>query len=662
MERKREVICGSAALLISAVFFVCFLRVQSLAEIISSYGNINILVYGMTLVLFCLAFAAGMLLFSQNKKWNMAILENKKVKWTAWITLLAANVIFFVVMLYKETDQYAGVAYKYGWHTQPFLFGVVAFTLETAIFLWVYSNWKADGKAADCFVWCVYGILTILVWYSMDTPNIFGRGQSGDWFHAHAYYNSIYNVHWGMPYTDELTSVYGHYALLWKIPMKLIGGDFRKFVFLIAALGAFTHLCAFLVLHHVVKSRLLRILGAVAITFPILGMRGGYYWQVWPHRMVFPMILLLYAVLVLKKNKLSWKTSVGGYIICILAVIWNTETGMILAVAWAGMHLSIILSRQDFTWKKLSAGMMLHGAGVVGSFLGAFGTVNLYNILKHSPANTIKEFLIPLISDSYMTDILRLDLPMYPSAYMPELILFLMGVALGISQWKKVQSTSCRVSWDIHLIFFMSVSALGRMVYYINRPSYHNLDCCHFSAVILMACFGQKGLYFLKNREWKRIEKISFDKIIMNGIASLCVIVLLMLSTCNVLQFSQNSQIKENFHNKEEMDHLAREIADHVPANTFGFGLNVAELYSWLHWNTQYFSIDFSDLSVVKQGGVRLADTLKEQNIEYLLTTKSTLPIWERNNPEEYQWFCENYTVEKSFSISLEEYQFYIRK
>ena len=110
------------------------------------------------------------------------------------------------------------------------------------------------------------------------------------------------------------------------------------------------------------------------------------------------------------------------------------------------------------------------------------------------------------------------------------------------------------------------------------------------------------------------------------------------------------------------MDHLAREIADHVPANTFGFGLNVAELYSWLHWNTQYFSIDFSDLSVVKQGGVRLADTLKEQNIEYLLTTKSTLPIWERNNPEEYQWFCENYTVEKSFSISLEEYQFYIRK
>ncbi|MDY2594847.1 MAG: hypothetical protein SOW34_08120, partial [Oliverpabstia sp.] len=199
MERKREIVCGSAALLIAAVFFVCCFRIQRLAEMISSYGNINILVYGMTLILFCLAFAAGMLLFSQKGKWNLSIFENKKFKWTAWITFLTGNVLFFMVMLYKETDQYAGVAYKYGWNTQPFIFAMAVFALETAVFLWIYANWNTEGKAADWLVWCVYGILTALVWYSMDTPNIFGRGQSGDWFHAHAYYNSIYNVHWGMP-------------------------------------------------------------------------------------------------------------------------------------------------------------------------------------------------------------------------------------------------------------------------------------------------------------------------------------------------------------------------------------------------------------------------------------------------------------------------------
>lgn len=53
---------------------------------------------------------------------------------------------------------------------------------------------------------------------------------------------------------------------------------------------------------------------------------------------------------------------------------------------------------------------------VTASFFGAYGLVNLYNLSKHSPANTLGEFLIPLLSDSYMVDILHLDLPMYPSA------------------------------------------------------------------------------------------------------------------------------------------------------------------------------------------------------------------------------------------------------
>lgn len=61
--------------------------------------------------------------------------------------------------------------------------------------------------------------------------------------------------------------------------------------------------------------------------------------------------------------------------------------------------------------------------------------MNLYNLSKHSPANTLGEFLIPLLSDSYMVDILHLDLPMYPSAYMGVIVLFLIGTVMGISTW-----------------------------------------------------------------------------------------------------------------------------------------------------------------------------------------------------------------------------------
>lgn len=661
MRKNREIICGNIALLISAIFFVCCLKIPKLFEMISAHGNINILVYGMTLVLFCVVFAGTMFLMCRTKKWNTAVLEREGVKKGTMIFLLVGHGAFLISMIYKETDQLAGVAYKYSWHTQPLGIAAAIFAVECAVFLWFYTGWTADGKKADWIVWAVYAILTVLILYSMDTPNVFGRGQWGDWYHGHAYFNSIYNVHWGMPYTDEITSIYGHYALFWKIPMKLIGGDFRKFIFLMAIVGAATHLCAFFALHLAVKSRLLRILGAAAISFPVLGMRGGFYWQVWPHRMLFPSVFLLYAAWMLKKNKTGWKTALAGYGICLLAVIWNTETGIILAVAWAGMYLSRILSEHNFTWKKLFIGVILHGMGVIVSFLGAFGVVNLYNILKHSPANTISEFLIPLLSDSYMTDLLRLDLPLYPSGYMLEIILFLMGAAVGISKWKWFRDSEKPVPWDSSLIFFMSISALGRLVYYINRPSYHNLDCCHFSAVILLAYLGQKGLKFLKRKEWKKLIKLTFDRMVINTIAVVCVVILLALSTGTVLQFAQNSHIKENFHNEEELENFAEAVAAQVPPNTFGFGISVAELYSWLHWSTQYFSIDFSDLSVAKQGGVRLIDTLQEENVEHLMTTSSTLPVLERNYPEGYQWFCENYEVEKSFPIYDEEYLYYTK-
>lgn len=338
---------------------------------------------------------------------------------------------------------------------------------------------------------------------------------------------------------------------------------------------------------------------------------------------------------------------------------------MILAVAWAAMYLSKMLSERGVSLKRLIGGIVFHGLGIAVSFLGAFGIVNLYNILKHSPANTISEFLIPLLSKNYMTGVLHLDFPLFPCGYMAEIVLFLIGTAAGISGWswfsERKKDSGKEISWQIHLIFFLSISALGRLVYYINRPAYHNLDCCHLSAVILLAFLGQRCLGYLKRRQWKEFLDFSFASMINHIVSITCGIVLVALATGTVLQFSQNSYIKENYHNEEELDQFAQAVSMQIPPNTFAFGLNGAELYSWLHWSTQYFGIDFSDLAVVDNGAQRLMDTMKEQNVEQCLTTKSSLDILERSHPEVYQWFCDTYTVEKTFPIYSEEYLYYIK-
>lgn len=662
MKGNREILCGASALLVSALFFVCCLRISVLAEAISSYGNINIIVYGMTLILFCLVFFAGMLLMGRRSIAGPEILERAGVKRGVMLLMLAGQALFFAVGMSRETSQVGSVAGKYGWHTQPLLLMICLFLLEAAAFFWIYDHCKAETKGGAWILPLLYASLTVLIFYSMDTPNIFGRGEWGDSYHAHAYFNSIYNVYWGMPYTSELTSIYGHYGLLWKLPMELIGGDFRKFVFLMAILGAVTHLCAFLVLHMIVKSRVLRVLGAFGVSFPILGMRGGYYWQLWPHRMIFPMILLLYAAWVFKKGKYGWKTVLPGYIICLLGVVWNTETGMILAAAWACAHISRMFSTETMKLKTLLQGAAFHVLGVAGSFLGAYGLVNLYNVLKHSPANTIKEFLIPLMTDAYMTDVLHLELPMYPSAYMGEIILFLIGISMGIAGWRWFVREKRCIPWQTGFLFFLSVSALGRLVYYMNRPAYHNLDCCHLSAVILLAYLGEKGIWFIKEKRWGHPEKCSFEGMVKGTAGLLCMTALLALATGTVLQFSQNSQIKENFHNTDEFYGYTEAIAAQVPANTMAFGLNVTEIYSALHWNTQCFTIDFSDMFVAQESAVKLERQLKEEGAKQVFTSQESLPIWEKFNPEGFRWFCENYTLDKTFPVNGIEFQYYVKK
>ena len=199
-------------------------------------------------------------------------------------------------------------------------------------------------------------------------------------------------------------------------------------------------------------------------------------------------------------------TGLAGYLICLLAILWNTETGVILAVAWMALYISRCLAGGEWRIGRLIRTVPVHAVCVTASFFGAYGLVNLYNLSKHSPANTLGEFLVPLLSDSYMVDILHLDLPMYPSAYMGVITLFLIGTAMGISTWfyRKQKNDE-----QVQLIFFMSISALGRMTYYVNRPSYHNLDCVSLSAVIMLAYLGQRGLTFIKERKWKHWEEIN---------------------------------------------------------------------------------------------------------------------------------------------------------
>lgn len=659
MKKNREIICGLTAWILTVCFFLSCLLIPGLSERISAHGNINILVYGMTLVLFCILFLAGMAWSTSRQNNSQELTESPVAKKAALVILLGAQLPFWIVCVTRETEQVGTVSMKYGWHTQPLAVMILLFLAELAVFFWLYENLSLTEKKGEWIIWLTYAALVVLIFYCMHTPNIYGRGEQGDNYHAHAYFNSVYNVYQGVPYTHNVTSIYGHYGLFFKIPMKLVHGDFRAFVLMMAGLGALTYIGAFLVLQMLVRSRILRVIAAFALAFPVLGMRGGYYWQVWPHRVLFPVLLLLYGTVILKKKRSSLLTAAGGYLICLLAILWNTETGLLLTVSWAGLYISRLLSRKKWKIKELIFSIGAQAAGMIFAFVGAYGIANLYNLSKHSPMNSVRDFLIPLLSDGYMTDILHLDLPTCPSAYMAVITLFLTGVAMEIAGWFGDKEER---RWEIDLIFMLSVGALGCLVYYMNRPSYHNLDCISIPAVLLAAYLAQHGLHFVKKNGWKNIARITLYEVVRGGIGIICAASVLAMGTGTLLQFSQNSKIKENFHNTAEFEDLAQQIAAVVPANTHGFGLNVAEVYSMLHWSTQCFTMDFSDMAVRPDSLKELKEQLETEDALAVFTNKSSLGIWKRNDPVTYQWFCDNYKLNETFPFYNEEFRYFTKR
>ena len=78
MKKNREVICAFAAWVLSACFFMSCFMIPGLAEKINSLGNSNMLVYGMSLILFCLLFVAGMGIAHRHEVAGKTFPENVK--------------------------------------------------------------------------------------------------------------------------------------------------------------------------------------------------------------------------------------------------------------------------------------------------------------------------------------------------------------------------------------------------------------------------------------------------------------------------------------------------------------------------------------------------------------------------------------------------------
>lgn len=649
------------SLALSFGFAVCCLQVPALSNAISSKGNINLLTYAIAVILFCLAYLLFSLLLAHLKK--PSVLDKPYPATIAAMILSAVNILFLIRMFQLETEVYGSVSVRYIWHIIPLWLAAAALLLEAVFFFSFIKKSSVSVKPSAMIAF--YGMLTLLIGYNFYTPEVFLRNEP-DRLHMNAYFNSIYNVLHGSPYTENTTSIYGHYGILYKLPMKLLGGDLIDFILLNTLVGALSFLAAFLALHFIVKNDLLRIIGAVALSFPVLAMRSGIYWQLWPHRVLFMCLMLCYMAFCVRYKKLNRLSYILGYGIVFLGILWNTESGLFCGAAWAGFWILKSLCRKETKIFYVIRTAFLHVSGIVLSFLGAWGTVEIYNLANGGTIMGIREFLFPLLQSSYMDDLLRVDLPDFASAYMSVIALLFLACAWGISHmWflRRSGSADSKEYLPACFAFAAAVLSLGQITYFINRAAYHNLEIAHIPCILLLCLLAEGGMKAFRSFRFKNLNQFKGMDIFRCFFTGTALLILMTVCTGNLIQYGQNTALREELHNKQEINDFAAHIAANIPENTYAFGIGVPEIYSILRWDTSCYTLDLPDLSLRPEAGDHIMDDIREKQIPAFLAGEGTISRMEKySSKEKSKWLLDTYQVSQTFEFKGAVLQYYTLK
>lgn len=426
------------------------------------------------------------------------------------------------------------------------------------------------------YYFCV--VIALIQGAYIYSPNFGGISGYTAAYHIHAYVNSITNVLYHVPYNRYNISIYGHYGLIYFIPVKILsrfGISFYNAIDIcIALITCIIFLLFYRLLNIIINNDVIFYLSVIASSVISTYIYAGQYYQVLPHRILFSIVTLYICYGMISKRKVNRY----GYFICSLAIIWNLETGIVCLMSF--LMTALIIDIFEKKYNSIVLDIMMSVLSVVGAYI----IVSLYNIICGGTFNDINTFIYPIHSDVYQIDNLRTDLQTVYSGYIVEMSVFLAAICIFISQLVKKQYDK-----KIFFVAIVSVQALGVYVYYINRTAFCNISISHLQFIIVLAVFLEYSKKLLGSN--KGMESY----IVIN-----CIIIplLVAMSLTSISKFGITTEQKFALDwNDKDMQITIRRIEYNVPEDIIAFGICVPEIYAKMNRSTHLHTIDWSDMN-----------------------------------------------------------------
>ncbi len=583
------------------VFFAAFLLFKLKKEVypgedlLSRIVQNDYLSYFLALAIMAVVFVALRFAFAYVSEKKMGMVFETELKRPAryavflFFALLFLALLTLYIFVTEQANEIPGEdTLSLPWRHLPF--GLV-FAVLLALVCWNVRHITTGEKLSVSLVYLGYGIAVVLTYYSFLFLHV------PDLYHGAAYTETITNTMHGTPFNIYTSGIYGHHALFFAPLVWLFGGSAFAMLRLIALSGAIaTALCAYII-HNTVSRNNIRILSVFTCITTLIAFRLRNYWQLQPHRILFPLIIVAFVVYLSKRDRYEKKWVLIGFGLCAAAIVWNTESGMFSLL---GYVLALIVR----FWQRLrwnSREMLLHYAewGVCSliAIMLPILLVNFYNLCCGGEFIFL-DFFFPLFTTSYMTGELAISVAEGYQVWYMAIILFLVLIFYALYHTGFIRRDA-ENGFDQHAPAYITlgVVALLSISYYINRAAYNNLDICIQFAGITMGIFA--GLFA---DDWRDVffKTKSFVRAMAGGFAFVQLVILVVLSA-QVLTIGNHFTLRNDrqFWNKELFLEEAAAFEEILPEGEYivvGCGSNLYMMQigrtSLEHYR------DFSDITV----------------------------------------------------------------
>lgn len=444
-------------------------------------------------------------------------------------------------------------------------------------------------------------VLPGVVFLILFFPN-FMSDKLGTYSHFSAYVTSIIGVTDLQPYDDIFYSIYGHYGLFFIIPVKLLKlagiNQLYSIITVISICGFVTVISLIYVIHKLISDDIIFILTTFfSITAFTMYYINGEYYQLFPHRFLFPAIMTVFIVYEFNNRQGGW--SYFAYVLLMFSFLWNIETGAVCFIAYICFKIIRRIS-ENVSSKELILRTLLDIILGIASFFFSFIVTNAYNYIVGSSPITLYRYIYPFLSEEYkIFELIRTPINKIGNLWFIETVLFLAVISYAFV-WIKRRRAECKCLDCYPIWFFLALIGMGLLADYINRSAALSATLSLPWFAILMGCICEHFGNLLNNADKLYIDKSTYKLISAIRYIFCCTLLISFVSSfCYIgITFGFRQSEWGGGWDYKSMNTIANNVDSYVPDDAMAVGHSISLVYCMIGRKPQLYTVDIGDMQV----------------------------------------------------------------